>query len=724
MRLLKHPLAAIVALVIAASVVAVALLSDEGKGSRVSLGDLRIPGSTKQEPLLYPAFRPGLESYVARCSDPKLKIALETPGGTEATVAGRTVKGDAVVSVPVEPGHDFAIEVSDEGAESTYRVRCLPAGFPDFDYERLRPGGDGLFMVTFPASHWLIVFDQDGVPRWWYRSPERTLGGQMTPRGTVLWSRSFGDGYGLDPRMAHEEHRLDGSLIRLIKAHGGPVIDAHEHYAFADGSAYIDSYVPRYPVDLSRFGGPRRAAVVDAEIEQLDTEGNLVWSWNSVDHIPLSETTRWWKTIFLIGKPGPEGLPIYDPVHLNTIEPWGDTLVTSYRHLDALYGLDRQSGEIIWKMGGTPRPESIRVVGDRYPEPFGGQHDARIWGENLLSVYDNSVRLGRLPRGVLYRLEPEEGKATFIRQFTDPTVPASRCCGSFRPFAGGWLAGWGDTDRVTAFDEQGRITFRMTVQGRSYRAVTVTPGQATLEDLEAGLEAMEDGPAGQPTEGAAENPAVQPTPLPTEEAGPDSPPVVLLIHGGSWLRGHAPAMDIPAQIARDLGMKPVSIEYPLGDIAAANRTARRVAKAWRESGYDVVAFGESAGGQMATLLAAEGRVDYAVGNAPVSNLLRYWEGNEQEFWDGLGADVATRRELSPALQPQDRPVFLLHSPKDPGVPFDLSVDYARAFPQVKLRRVGGCHILDCDGDRGYHYHRNSRIGLAWLARMEGLSPPE
>ena len=727
MRTLKSPLAILLVIATAAAVLAaVVVLGDERSEKGPSLLQLSVAPEGAEGAELFPEFEPGQDSYVARCPAPELDLALKTRNGVEATVAGKTIQGSARATVPVAPGHDFAIRVSDDEGEATYRVRCLPEGFPEWDFERLRPGGNGLFMVTIPTSHWLIVFDQDGVPRWWYRSPERTLGGQITPRGTALWSRSFGDGYGLNPQMAHEEHRLDGSLIRNIYAHGGPVIDAHEHTAFADGSAYIDSYVPRYPVDLSRFGGPRRAAVVDAEIEQLDPDGNLVWSWNSASHIPLSETTRWWEIILQIGKPGPNGLPTYDPIHINTIEPWGDQLVTSYRHLDALYGIDRQSGDILWKMGGTPRPDSLRVVGDRYPEPFGGQHDARIWGDNLLSVYDNSVRRGRLPRGVLFELEPEKGKATFIRQFTDPEITESKCCGSMRPFAGGWLVGWGDTEFVTAFDERGRITFRIEVPGRSYRAVPVLPGQATLADLERGLEAMED-PAEEPPEQPEppDEPAFPPTPMPTEQAGPDSPPVVLLIHGGSWLRGHAPSMDIPAQIATDLGLKPVSIEYPLGDVVAANQTARRVAKAWRDSGYDVVAFGESAGGQMATLLAAEGRVDYAVGNAPVSNLLRYWEGDEQVFWEEkLGADEETRRELSPALQPQDRPVFLLHSPKDPGVPFDLSVDYAREFPQVSLRRVGGCHILDCNGERGYNYHRNSRIGLAWLARMEGVSQPD
>ena len=42
-------------------------------------------------------------------------------------------------------------------------------------------------------------------------------------------------------------------------------------------------------------------------------------------------------------------------------------------------------------------------------------------------------------------------------------------------------------------------------------------------------------------------------------------------------------MDIPAQIAADLGLRPVKVEYPLGDVEAANATARRVAKSWRDT---------------------------------------------------------------------------------------------------------------------------------------------
>lgn len=703
-------LAAIALVVVAV----VAVGCGDGDESSTELSGLRLAAGGAATELM-PKFEPDTHSYVARCESVRLDVTTRAPDGAGVSVNGRPASG-STASVAVRPGHNFTIAVDGEdGAE--YSVRCLPAGFPEWTHQELRDGTEGMFMVTFPVSNWVIVFDQDGVPRWWYRSPTTPLGGQISPDGTVIWSRSFGDGYGLNPRMAHEEHALDGSLIDVIRAHGA-VVDAHEHYPLEDG-AYVDSYVPRYPVDLSEFGGPSRAGVVDAEIEQIDEQGNLVWSWTSKGRIPLEETDRWWPILVGLAKPGPPGvpadLPVLDPVHINTIEPWGDQVVTSMRHLDAVFGIDRATGDIEWKLGGTPRPESLRVIGDPRPIPFGGQHDARVWGDGLLSVYDNAVRRGHPPRGVLYQLDVEKGTATFVRQFTDPKVPGpSRCCGSMRRFDDGWLVGWGDTPWVTAFDAKGRIRFRMSVPGLSYRAVPVLPEQATLEDLEQGLEDQEAATeAPEPTDGE---------PTAAEE---DRKPVVLLIHGGSWLRGGPPAMDIPGRMAREMGFRAVQVEYPLGDLLAANQTVRRIAANWRERGHQVVTLGESAGGQIAALLAAEGRVDYAVANAPVSNLLTWWEGGDEEaFWEGeLDADEALRRRMSPLFQPHRNPVLVLHSRKDPVVKAARSIAYDRKFPQVTLRWVGGCHILDCNLERGYHYHRNNRIGLAWLAQRTGLDAP-
>ena len=98
--------------------------------------------------------------------------------------------------------------------------------------------------------------------------------------------------------------------------------------------------------------------------------GQLVWDWKTQDHIALAETGRWWP--LAIGFD-------YDLVHWNSIQPAGNgSVIASFRHLDAVYKIDKSTGAIVWKLGGTSRPESLNVIGDPFAYTFGGQHDARL----------------------------------------------------------------------------------------------------------------------------------------------------------------------------------------------------------------------------------------------------------------------------------------------------------------------------------------------------------
>lgn len=370
----------------------------------------------------------------------------------------------------------------------------LPADFPAWEFESIRPLAPGLFTVSFQASHdrrpWVIVFDHDGRPRWWYNPPTRALWAQLLSDGSIAWARSFGDGYGLDRRMAHEVRSLSGELLRLVRTRG-PIVDGHELRELPGGRFLLGSYAPEAK-DLSSVGGPRRAGIVSAEIQEVDRRGRVLWRWSSRGRIALAETGRWWPNVLANPRRRLRGRPTFDPVHINSIEPRGDELVISTRHTDAVYGIDRDSGEIAWKLGGTETAESLRIVSDPAVRPFGGQHDARISADGRLSVYDNGKDRPRRPRVAFYRLDPARGTATFLGQLNDPEVSSSHCCGSARELpGGGWLVSWGDNPIVSAFDADGRLAFRLRLAASSFRAVPVPPGAASAASLRRGMEAME-----------------------------------------------------------------------------------------------------------------------------------------------------------------------------------------------------------------------------------------
>jgi len=368
----------------------------------------------------------------------------------------------------------------------------LPADFPPTRFESIHPVPFGLFVVTYTGEDdrpWVIVFDTEGRPRWWFNPGTRALWGQIVGDGDVVWARSFGDGYGLDPRMAHEVRTESGRLLRLVSTEGS-IVDGHEYRELPNGNVLLDTYVPE-SADLRRVGGPRRATIVSAEVQEVDPAGKVLWHWNSRGHIALSETGRWWHNVLSNPRRRLQR-EAYDPVHINSIEPRGpDEVIVSTRHTDAVYGIDRASGEINWKLGGSPTGKALRVVGDPATKLLGGQHDVRLDRHGRLTVFDNGKDRPRRPRVVFYKLDLAAGKAIYKGQLNDPEVKRSHCCGSARELPdGGWLVSWGDNKLVTGFDREGQIAFRLHLPAPTFRAVPVPPGATSVRQLARGMSAI------------------------------------------------------------------------------------------------------------------------------------------------------------------------------------------------------------------------------------------
>ena len=449
-------------------------------------------------PSLYPDFKPGRNFYVARCERGRIRVRVRARGSVLSRVAGGEGRmGSYRTTVRVKPGHDFRIRVGRGRRADAYQVRCLPEGFPGWKFEKVRNFPDGLFVlgsrVKPSRPPYVAIFDHDGVPRWWFRSKTRAINAQVLRAGTVAWSRAYGDGYGRDPRQAQEVHSLTGRLVRLIRTKGS-INDPHELYEEPNGNVLLQSYVPAVPVDLRSVGGPRRGGIVFPRLQEQNPRGRVVDTLNLRNRLTTEETNeRWWDPILRNPRPGPRGIRVFDVIHTNSIEPWGKQLVVSTRHTDAVYGLDRQTGEILWKLGGKVMSRSLTVVGDPHPEQqlFGGQHDARIYGKNILTLFDNSQDRPRPPRGVIYRLDLKARTATYVGQLIDPKANRGNCCGSMRAIPGGWLVGFGDTSLVTGFTKKGKVAFRL-IWGNSYRAMPVKPGRVSLKALNRGMERLEN----------------------------------------------------------------------------------------------------------------------------------------------------------------------------------------------------------------------------------------
>jgi len=248
---------------------------------------------------------------------------------------------------------------------------------------------------------------------------------------------------------------------------------------------------PARTVDLTAYGGPGGATVLDAELQEVEPDGDLVWSWNSKDHIGLDETDHWFDDFVL-----PNSAAGHDLVHVNSAEATGSSILISMRHTDGVYKIDRTSGDIVWKLGGTTTPESLTVLDDPLgANPFGGQHDARMLDDGTLTVFDNGMTRNRPPRAVRYLIDESAGTASLLESVSDADAPNAICCGSARRSdSGSWTVGWGafpDFNPITEFAPDGSRTFKLSFTDNfSYRAHPVPFGDLGRAALRSGMDAQ------------------------------------------------------------------------------------------------------------------------------------------------------------------------------------------------------------------------------------------
>lgn len=442
-------------------------------------------------PTLFPAFKSSISDYVTRCQPAnQVQASVSAPAGTSVSVDnGPAQTGSFTSTVSLSAGQEFTVASTAAGQTTTYYIRCLPSDFPAFTASRTGPTQAQFYIVTpnlYPpppgiSPRYVAVFDDNGVPVWWMRSSGNTVpdDAKLLPNGDIVWLHSWPTAPGA------EEHRLDGSLVRTLNTVGSGA-DQHDIQLLPNGDYLMGRTFRRYPVDMSSCGGSTSGVLLDFELQELTPAGALVWSWRASDHIPVSEVASPFRSTCRYGG---------DVYHWNAVDRVAGGYILSFRHLDAVYRIDQATGAIEWKLGGTPRPESLTVLGDPYSatSTFCGQHDARMLPDGSLTLQDNGSGCNRPDRIVRYAIDPTARTATLLESLNKPFFPASSwCCGSTRKLPGGdWVTSWGSSRYVTEQTPTGARVFTLAFAGlSSYRADPVLPGEVSIDALRAGMDAQ------------------------------------------------------------------------------------------------------------------------------------------------------------------------------------------------------------------------------------------
>jgi hypothetical protein len=308
----------------------------------------------------------------------------------------------------------------------------LPPDFPVIEATvtgKTTPGR--IFLTNLDLSNayapsYLLILNDDGTPYWYRRMPSRTLDFKMQVDGRLSYfDRSTGAHMVLDSTY---------TLVDSFRCGNGYTTDFHDFVLLPDGHALIMSYDPQI-VDMSQIvpKGRPDAIVFGLVIQELDREKEVVFQWRSWDHFQITDA---------IG--APLGGRTVDYVHGNSIDadPEGNLLISS-RHLDEVTKIDRETGEITWRLGG--KNNQFAFVND--PIGFSHQHSARFLTNGNITLFDNGVfRTPRFSRAVEYAIDEKKKTATLVWEHRhDPDVFGIATGNVQRLPSGNTLIQWGTT---------------------------------------------------------------------------------------------------------------------------------------------------------------------------------------------------------------------------------------------------------------------------------------
>lgn len=207
------------------------------------------------------------------------------------------------------------------------------------------------------------------------------------------------------------------NFLRTIEDSRG--IDLHELIVLGNGNYMylIEDIRPLYRDPTLTCLPPGNCGLLGQSIVEVTPEGETVWKWNLLDHYERSDFVM--DDLLIL-----DHKILYDVTHANALEIAADgNILISVRHTDEIIKIDRQTGEILWRLGGSQsRNNDFTYIGDSL-NGTSHQHAPLMLDNGNILIFDNGnsrAGQGRVSRAVEYELDEQALTATLVWEYRTP----------------------------------------------------------------------------------------------------------------------------------------------------------------------------------------------------------------------------------------------------------------------------------------------------------------
>ena len=327
----------------------------------------------------------------------------------------------------------------------------VPSDFPHIDvFVDKNPGNGYIFINNWRnEGPYNIIFDNDGSPVWYHRfkDGDRRRDFKVQDNGTITM---------LARRGGHRFVNYDINFNQIDEFRPADPYHTDEHgVQVLENGNFIIIGRNSDKVDMSQYvaGGQKNADVRETCIQEFTPDHEKILEFRAWDHFDI-------RNVQLDNLTG--GRIRFPHMNAVDVDEDGHVLLSS-RHLSEVTKIHRQTGEIIWRLGGAH--SDFEFVNDDL-DGFRNQHDIRAHGNNHYTVFDNgNLHNPHRSRAVEYELDLDKMTATLVWEYRNPPGTSySHYMGNAQRLPNGnTLINWavGDRPKASEVTPDGEVVYEM-----------------------------------------------------------------------------------------------------------------------------------------------------------------------------------------------------------------------------------------------------------------------
>ncbi|MDO4272843.1 MAG: aryl-sulfate sulfotransferase [Eubacteriales bacterium] len=345
-------------------------------------------------------------------------VITTTDTSHEVSVNDQAMKDGALNLKLDSINSDTKITVDVDG--TSFYLRTLPEDFP-----AVTPQGessrDGYYYTTM--GNYVVKFDSKGQVVFFRKANAKNAGPFRRNEidGEVIYSYLEGRSSSTYVPLSEIGYRQTALILldeqyqkidevpymaNTEKVPANYPLENHDYLILGKNHYILTTYAGRKVNNIPpTVEGYEYGANVVACIFQEVKDGECIFEWDSTDHPELYAASR------EAGDYTNDSRIWADYVHFNAVavDPKDNNFICSYRNLDSIVKIDRETGEIIWVLGGD-----LDDFGLTEDQQFHRQHNVTVTDDGSILLFDNGCLTNVLGYPEMSSKEKAEGEASQV----------------------------------------------------------------------------------------------------------------------------------------------------------------------------------------------------------------------------------------------------------------------------------------------------------------------